>query len=212
MTGRDHQVREGFGFARGAQSRLERPQAHLRLVHAKDEQTAEAILPSDAIVPVKATPKPVWVAPTVPTPSPKEAEASHWVVRPKASRPTEAEPKGQEPKRRRTSNPAFVTSGPLRVNPVPESDSHPRHWLVLGLVGMVYVVGIAGLWSMVQSFDETASTPLTPAGSNDILSPVDEVIDLRDARLDGPIIPQFRPSGPIGPGDDVAASDLQSSG
>ena len=74
---------------------------------------------------------------------------------------------------------------------------------------MVYVVGIAGLWSMVRGFGETGAAPLTPAGSDQVMPPIDEAIDIRDALLDGPFVPKFKPALPP---DDVASSGLQKQG
>ncbi|MEM7041573.1 MAG: hypothetical protein AAF543_02055 [Pseudomonadota bacterium] len=87
---------------------------------------------------------------------------------------------------------------------------HSRRWLALGLAGMVYVVGISGLWAMVRTFDETAGAPLTPAGSEKVLPPIEESIDIRDAQLlDGPFIPKFKPELSPEAGGDVASVDLQ---
>lgn len=77
----------------------------------------------------------------------------------------------------------------------------------MGLVGMIYLAGIAGLWSMIGTFEDTAPGAFTPAGVNETLPPINETIDVRDAHLDDPFVPTFRP---IIPSDsEVAASSFQ---
>ncbi|MDH3659214.1 MAG: hypothetical protein OEU92_04150 [Alphaproteobacteria bacterium] len=102
-----------------------------------------------------------------------------------------------------------MTSASLEPSPSFEAGDRSRRWLALGLAGMVYVIGIAGLWSMVQSFEPTAPLPLTPAGDDRALPPLDDRIDVRDARLDELIRPEFRPENQVEEGDDVAQTDLQ---
>ncbi|MEZ5934710.1 MAG: hypothetical protein R3F54_22780 [Alphaproteobacteria bacterium] len=71
---------------------------------------------------------------------------------------------------------------------MPRSDepgAGSRRWLALGLAGMVYAVGVMGLWSMVETFQETGTKELTPAGGHEVLPPVDDTVDVRDARLHG---------------------------
>ena len=58
-----------------------------------------------------------------------------------------------------------------------------KRWLALGLAGAVYVMGIAGLWSIYRTFDEVATSPLTPARGTEPNAPSSEPTDLRDAEL-----------------------------
>ena len=90
-----------------------------------------------------------------------------------------------------------------------DGDVRSRSWFAVGLVGMVYVIGIAGLWSMVQAFDKKADPTVTPAGDSTTLPPLDESIDVRDAGIDQFFVPNFRPIAPTDTGRDVAASSLR---
>jgi hypothetical protein len=83
----------------------------------------------------------------------------------------------------------------------------PKHWMALCLIGTVYVFGISGLWSDYQSFDTATHVIITPSGHGDTvapITPIEEEIDLRDALLDGPFRPKFRPQV-----EELADSGLQ---
>jgi hypothetical protein len=110
-----------------------------------------------ALPAVERAPAPANTAPGKPV----ETHVDHSVVRPKAVRPEGS-------------------------RPAPASSSADRRWLALGLAGMVYVVGVTGLWSMLETFRETAPRQITPARGTDMLPPVDDTADVRDALLQSP--------------------------
>ncbi|MEM9628232.1 MAG: hypothetical protein AAGA21_18515 [Pseudomonadota bacterium] len=84
-----------------------------------------------------------------------------------------------------------------------------RSWLALGLVGMVYVTGAAGLWSMVQAFEEDAPSTVVPVDDEGVMPMLDETIDVRDALLDKPFTPKLRPTNPLDVETDVASSGMR---
>lgn len=85
-----------------------------------------------------------------------------------------------------------------------------KRWLILGLFAGAYLFGIAGLWSIYQSFDGPEATSLSPTANPEPapLAPIEEEIDLRDALLHGPIRPKFRPD----PGEDLAKATVRGQG
>ena len=137
-------------------------------------------------------------------------EEQPWVVRPKVRQRSldDGSPSIRKPRRR----PGYINQETAMSARSDEPHAGAKRWLALGLAGMVYVTGAAGLWSMVQMFDDTSHPPMTPADDIKGLPPLDSQVDLQDARLDGPIIPRFRPDLDTGDGEDVATSDLQKKG
>lgn len=130
------------------------------------------------------------------------------MVRPKTVQPAGAPKPALGPPTAVSAEPAFIASGPLRRTP-PQRDDRPRRWLAIGLAGMVYVVGAAGLWSMYSTFAEQPASSLRPAGGIETMPPIEETIDVRDARLDGPIRPRFKPDLSNGTEEEVASSGAQ---
>lgn len=211
MNGREQGTRGSFGFAR-------RPEV--------DQPAAASIVDPAPAHPTPINPEPVnpsyaeeWeTAPSQhdaggrePPPMPSTSEADHWVVRAKTAglpeETVEADPGGVD---------STFSSPFAGEDAEPRSDHRrdhrkPKRWLALGLAFTVYATGIAGLWSMVSSFDGMTAPTLSPAGNKGTktLPPVERVIDLRDARLDGPIIPRLRPDGLIAPNDELATSEFQ---
>ena len=202
MSERDRQSDGTFGFARGTQSGAAKGAASVRLVYSDERK-----MPADPV----DSPPPAGIDETPPAPAER---SSHWVVKPKAGRPLEAAPEPAMPTmapRRRTAPVHASGTTPTMPMSVRGPDQESRRWLALGLAGMVYVVGITGLWSMVRAFDETGAAPLTPAVGEKALPlpPIDEAIDIRDAQLDGPFVPTFKPDLTIENDQDVAGSGLQ---
>lgn len=196
MNEDDRQLEGQYGFARGSMDHGTQSASSVRLVHSQDE-----------------TDKPSPERPTAfhrPSDEASRSESAeeHWVVRPRkeqAARPklTPLEMKasdlrmpgmsdGEEPS-------AASTSGVERTS---------KRWLALALAGMTYVIGLAGLWSMVQGFEDAMLLPVTPAGDEQTVPPLDGTIDVRDASLDGLIRPKSRPND-LGIPSNVAESNLQ---
>lgn len=155
------------------------------------------------------TPKARSTSSTSSAPSISGSDDDRWTISAKKKRPRTNRPPSIKLKSHTIRIPNFVDAGPEASTSSLETDGRPKRWLALGLAGMVYVVGIVGLWSMVRTFDQPSPLSLTPAGDEEILPPLDDRIDVRDAALDGPIRPEFRPEVDSGISDDIAASDLQ---
>lgn len=140
-------------------------------------------------------------------------EDDGWVVRPKVRQAGEKgasssqSSSSSQPRMRRRPGVTHHETASLARSP--EYRSVSKRWFALGLAGMVYVTGIAGLWSMVQAFDGPGSPAITPADGNNNLPPLDHQVDMQDARLDGPFIPRFRPEIRSGDDADIANSDFQ---
>lgn len=198
MTDRDRRPEGHYGFARGLQAEQARLPEPARLIGADEGD----VIAASAL----SAPRPQPEA--VPA-SPVPGHDNHgWVVRPKKPRPVvaSAPTTGLSLRRRRR---AVATPEGLPASAAPhDNEARSRSWLVLGFVGMVYLVGIAGLWSMVQTFEDSASSTLTPAAEEGPLPRLDDNIDMRDAHLDDPFVPKLRPLAPFGIEREVAASDL----
>ncbi|MGI9421051.1 MAG: hypothetical protein ACR2RA_24770 [Geminicoccaceae bacterium] len=208
MMGREHQANGEFGFARGGRVSSSEPPARLRLVHARDEQVPPSA-PKAAFQPeVKTAAEAPRVRPTQrPTPN---VDARGWVVRPKAPRPAMAAPEARQLRARKPGKPAIAAGDPSDQADTPATDVQHRRWLALAMAGMVYVVGIAGLWSMYQTFEQPDPPALTPAGDSTPLPPLEKTIDVRDALLEDDVFrPKFKPDINSGTDKDVAGSDLQ---
>lgn len=171
----------------------------VRLVHVQEEaERMGSIEGAGQWEPERAPMEPV-----------EESDADNWTIRPK-NRPPEDDLSAPEPAWRTSVHPVFVNSGPLATAVRLEDDGWSRRFLALGLAGIIYVIGIAGLWSMVQTFDQTTSPPLTPAGDRKAMPPLEGAIDLRDARLDEDrLVPKAKPEGAGSADEDIADSDLQ---
>ena len=131
-----------------------------------------------------------------------------WTVRPKLPEPARANLSPRASNRRPTVRSHTFSSMPAAGPAEAEGSRRSKRLLALGLAGMAYLIGIVGLWSMVQSFNGNTSPSLTPAGDRTTPPPIDRSIDLRDAHLnDGIIRPTFRPDVILN-GDDVAMSDI----
>jgi hypothetical protein len=116
-----------------------------------------------------------------------------WVVRPKTPRSVRRRPSPSTVKAHHILQPMAGAGGVPRPSPWIEDNRPSKRWLAFGLVGMVYVVGLVGLWSMIETFREASPQQITPAGGDETMPPLDESIDVRDARLNGPPIPDFKP-------------------
>lgn len=197
-----------------------RPDGHFGF--ARRPQDGAALLPADLPSAEDASPEvgQVGIDPhlertSAPEPSvgDRPTEDDGWVVRPKVRQaigdggsPSQSSSSSQPRMRRRPGVTHHETASLARS---PEYRSVSKRWFALGLAGMVYVTGIAGLWSMVQTFDGPGSPAITPADGNNDLPPLDQQVDMQDARLDGPFIPRFRPEIRSGDDADVANSLFQ---
>lgn len=196
---RDGRPKTRYGFVRGAQTGQARLTGPDRLFRPEVTGAAAA----SAVFARQEPPEGMSARP-----APK-ADNHGWVVRPKMPEPVAVSaPRTRlRPGNRRST--ASVTHGLPAFTPQDDGNSRPRRWLVAGLVGMVYLVGIAGLWSMMQTFDDGGPATFTPAGDEDSLPPLDDSIEVRDAHLDDPFVPAFRPDPVYGIGRTIAASNLE---
>lgn len=199
MTDRDRRPEGQYGFARGSrveQARLPGPD---RLARSEEEDTPSA----SAFSARQRQPK------AVPASAAPEPDSKGWVVRPKKPQSVAVSAPTTKLSLRKRRGPAFIARGLPAAAPARDSGFRSKSWLVIGLVGMVYLVGIAGLWSMVRTFDDAAPSTFTPATDEGTLPPLDDTVDVRDAHLDAPFMPQFRPQAPFDIGRDVAGSGFQ---
>ncbi len=199
MTDRDRRPEGQYGFARGPKTEQARLPELARLVRPEKR---------DAI-PTSAVFAPEVQTEAVSIPKAPKADSHGWVVRPKKPKPASVSAPISRLKAPNRRSPASVTHDLPASASQQGSKLRPRSWLVLGLVGMVYLVGIAGLWSMLRAFDDSAASTFTPAGDERTLPPLDESIEVRDAFLDDPVVPKFRPHAVVGISKNVAVSDLQ---
>lgn len=223
MKGQDRQSEGQFGFARRPKADPEIGSAeaasHVRLVHSLDDTAADLSSPANADEHPphgafrRAEPEPVQPA--------AKFSGMSWLARHKASR---ANSQRRTPAEMRAGDICMPdTAADDQWMPYTASDDEDDGWVpsnslleelskrrvALALAGVIYLIGIAGLWSMVQTFDDVTTLPATPANDDGaILPPFNETIDLRDAKLDGFIRPKFRPDDLRNSGD-VARSNLQ---
>jgi len=197
MKGQDRPSEGQFGFARGMPDRATDGPPSVRIVHSYDESDQTEQDASGGFH------RPRDLA----SESNLEAVRDRWVVRPKPHGP---QPKPDSPFEMRASDIRMSgVSDEKTTGATPSSiaDRTPRRWLALALAGMIYFVGLAGLWSMMQSFDNASLLPVTPAGDEQSVPPIEETIDVRDANLDVIIRPKLRPNDLRSPSD-VATSGL----
>jgi hypothetical protein len=193
MKGQDRQSEGQYGFARGSKD-----QASMRLVHSNGEADGASADPSTGFHRPNG----------LPAETSAEAVEERWIVRPKQDQP---EPKRLSPLEMKASDilmPGMGIGGAAATTSSSRPDGISKRWLAVALAASIYIFGLAGLWSMVQSFDEAVLLPVTPAGDEQTVPPIEETIDVRDARLDGFIRPAFRPNDLRIPSD-VAQSQLQ---
>ena len=133
------------------------------------------------------------------------SDDAHWVVRSKVQSSEDAVPSMQQPTLRRRRGRLSVGSTVVEDKPLADMRAYqaPRRWIALGLSGMIYAVGIAGLVSMVMALQDTMNAASQTASSELALPPIDDMVDMFEFHRDGPFIPRFKPS------DDVAALALQ---
>lgn len=196
MKGQDRPSDGQFGFARGTLDRDSNASSSVRLAHPRDN-TDQMGSSGGFHRPDQQAPEPI-----------SEAVAERWILRPKHH---EDEVKRRSPFEMRASDirmPSANEEEATAAEPPFTQDVGPRRWLALAFAGMIYIVGLAGLWSMMQSFDNAALLPVTPAGDEQPVPPIEETIDVRDASLDGILRPQFRPNDLRKPSD-LATSNLQ---
>ena len=199
MTGKDHRPEGNFGFARESHDGNVDAPSPVRLVHfRKDDKKPGSLASSPGLKRLDEA---------VSTPS-QNALDNSWVMRPK-----------DKAARKKKLTPLEMKASDIRINgtscgsapsqaQTPEGGRTSKRWLALALAGMTYIVGFAGLWSMVQGFDDAALLPVTPAGDERSVPPLDETIDVRDAGLDDLVHPRSRPVDLQIPSD-VAGSNLQ---
>jgi len=197
-----------YGFARRPQHKhaLALPLVDGRLIpsHAESKPSSPESEPSH--VESEAAPiEPVRAQLPVPRSlqSTERSDDDRWVVRTKARQPIDKGRSAPGPRTRR--RPGFVAGGAVAS----ENDPGFKRWFVLGLIGVVYITGFAGLWSMVQTFEDARPSSIVPTDGKGNLPPLDELIDVRDAYLGEPIIPEFRPEFLLGAGEDIANSGFQ---
>ena len=197
MSGTKGLPKEDFGFARRSPGGVALLSADVPVEGHQEPDNGQGVI----------EPKTAQIPTSGPSKVDLSTEDEFWVVRPKRqqAREDKASPLVGKPLRR----PGYSHLEAGSLAPSPEHRAGGRRWLAFCLAGMVYVTGIAGLWSMVQRFDGAGSPSITPADSDKSLPPLDHQVDIQDARLDGPIIPRFRPEVRPGDGEDVANSDLQ---
>lgn len=156
MTGRDRQSDDFHGLVRGSRGGETQ---QLTSVH------------------------PVRMEETGQRPSVRTSDDDRWTIRPKSP--------GSDLDRAQTNglkaadivDPAFIHGRRLHAMPADQAEKRSKRWFALGLAGMVYVMGIAGLWSIYRTFGDVTISPLTPAGSAEPSAPLNEPVDLRDAEL-----------------------------
>jgi hypothetical protein len=198
MSEDDRQLKGQFGFARDMADQGRKTRPAMRLVHARDEAEKP---PEDRPAALRR-PRDDAAEPA------PEAVEERWVVKPKKEKRSRKRLSPFEMKASDIRMPGMRVGEKEDESSSPDSQATPKRWLALALAGMTYVIGLAGLWSMVQGFEEAALLPVTPAGDERTVPPLDETIDVRDAGLDGLILPQPRPDDLNVPSD-VADSNLQ---
>jgi hypothetical protein len=200
MTGKDRQPEGHFGFARATDDGSADAPSPDRLVHPRsDGDPISTSSPAGLKRPGEIGAEP----------SPNTPDKS-WVVRPKDQAPRKKKLSPFEMKASDIRMPGVSVGDEPGDRPTSKAGRTSKRWLALALAGMTYVVGAAGLWSMMQDFDDAMLLPITPAGDERAVPPLDETIDVRDAGLDGLIRPKPRPDDLRVPSD-VADSNLQNS-
>lgn len=201
MQGRDRRSDGEYGFARGLSADGETEAGpSVRLVHSQEEVDLASKPLAAGLRPPEGK-----AASTV-----IEPDDDHWVVRPRADDvvKTGLNTVGTG---RRGFHTFGVAEGDEEASAASSGVDHQRkRRFALALAGLVYVVGIAGLWSMAQNFEDAWALPVTPAGDEGpVMPPLDTTIELRDARLDGFIRPKFKPDDLRKTGGDIANSGFQ---
>jgi len=134
------------------------------------------------------------------------SDDAHWVVRSKKQLDTDVVQAKEQSFPRRRRNAAMPVSG-LSQEEAPGTMmtgyQGSRRWIAFGLSGMIYAVGIAGLVSMVLTFQNTMNTSNDTVSSELALPPIDDLVDMHEIHREGPFVPRFRPN------NDVAASEFQ---
>ena len=127
--------------------------------------------------------RPVEMAGTRPAPSTPPPADGRWTIRPK--NPGHDRDRAQSPllKAADIVDTRFIQDHRLGTMAADLAPERSKRWLALGLAGAVYVMGIAGLWSIYQTFDDVATSRLTPARGTEPNAPLSEPTDLRDAEL-----------------------------
>jgi len=152
-------------------------------------------------------------------------QGDQWVVRPKAERSRKKPPKIKPSKKKppkiassiEETGPAnniakiieecFLNAGNSSSSRMAK-DRRVKISLACCLLGGAYLFGAISLFSDYRTFEASTSIAPTPAGHGETappVAPIDDDIDLRDAQLDGPFVPKFRPDSD----EDIAASELQ---
>ncbi len=133
----------------------------------------------------------------------------NWVVRPKKPRPSSAGSPSVKPKARAVRRPTLVS---VKSPPIPPHTRgfRPMGWFALGCAGMV-ITGFMAMWSTALIFEEDAFPMLTSVGGSETLPLplLDDAIVIRDAHLDDPFVPKFRPEASTDSDQDVASSSFQ---
>lgn len=167
-----------FGFARNSTNR--------QLEHRSSRHSVEN--PDNDQEPLIKESLPVEERQAESAGSPPGLGHEGWIVRPKPTKPAgPASPARDKTIRARRASPH--DDGLPAAELSTPGGTPSRRWLAIGLACMVYVVGVAGLWSMIESFETTEPQRLTPAEGTRMLPPLDETIDVRDIGQDDPPAP-----------------------
>ena len=111
------------------------------------------------------------------------ADDDRWTIRPKTPGSDHDRAQSSGLKASDIVDPTYIHDRRLGAMATDQAPERSKRWLALGLAGAVYVMGIAGLWSIYRTFDEVATLPLTPARNTEPNTPSSEPTDLRDAEL-----------------------------
>lgn len=191
MTGKNYRSGGQYGFARRPAADKLSPSETLQLVYDREWDKGwdeEGSSPSsDRRDQLKARPEV----------SAQHSGHANWVVYPKRLQSEATDAEADRLTAEDMSLPAFMESFLRGSVQAPEDRERPKLWLALGFVGLIYVIGFAGIWSIVSTFEASHNLSLAPATApakdREALPPLDDVIDLRDALFDRPIVPEFRP-------------------
>lgn len=131
-----------------------------------------------------------------------------WVMRPKVKAPAIRNRRASEGKKRAAdiASPDVIRGGAMNMTLEPEEDRRSRRTLALFLAGLVYLAGVAGVWSIYQTFDQRDQPSLAPAVDEaTIPPPIDDTIDVRDPLEDEELIrPDLKPDP-----DEVEEADAE---
>ncbi len=201
MAGRDRRQDGGYGFTREPETHCVQPRTSVRPVQAKKDEPP--VLSAHSL---KAAQRPSTSQPR-PASTNRVSDDDHWVVREKKRRSIKRRAPSAPLNARHIDMPAFIEGGPA-TPPIHESDGRSKRWLALGLAGLIYAVGFAGIWSMTARFEPRLPSSITPAGDEGILPPLDDAVDVRDARSKSLILPERRPATDGAAGTEITASNL----